>query len=60
MVLRDINEKIQDPRLSILKVMHEVVFCLGTVRLLRGQLILSATGWAGSVASYHQFYVKVV
>ena len=28
MVLRDFNEKIQDPRLSILKVMHEVVFCL--------------------------------
>ena len=27
---------------------------IGTVRLLRGQLILSATGWAGSVASYHQ------
>ena len=28
MVLRDFNEKNQDPRLSILKVMHEVVFCL--------------------------------
>ena len=28
MVLKDFNEKIQDPRLSILKVMHEVVFCL--------------------------------
>ena len=27
-LLRDFNEKIQDPRLSILKVMHEVVFCL--------------------------------
>ena len=29
--LRDFNEKIQDPRLSILKVMHEVVFCLTCV-----------------------------
>ena len=28
MVLWDFNKKIQNPRLSILKVMHEFVFCL--------------------------------
>ena len=59
MVLRDFNEKNQDPRLSILKVMHEVVFCLCS-QWLQGMVLDGIKGFQAKKSNSMTFNYKSV